>query len=331
MPLDPESVHIWRNADGVHHVAWEASSADAEILVEPLSGEGHVEYPASGQAPVKVTGLARDSQHRFRVDDQRGNQVVAGERRLGFQGAPNFRDFGGYVTEDGRRVRWGFLYRSGQLSTLSDEDLALLASLELDLVCDFRRVEEQLNDPNRLPAQNTPRTVSLPIEPGSNARFFEEAEQGWTGRDPMFNFMVHINHDFAESQSETYARMFREILATDQARFLVHCAAGKDRTGFAVAIILLALGVPRDTVMRDYMLTRQFFIPAHELTRIRGKYDMQHVEEEAILPMLEVHEVYLQRALETIDELHGSVDRYLSEAMGLSEADLEELRRRYLD
>ena len=143
--------------------------------------------------------------------------------------------------------------------------------------------------------------------------------------------MVEINRDFAVSQTETYARMFKEILAVEDARFLVHCAAGKDRTGFAAAIILLALGVPRELVMRDYMLTRQFFLPADELTRIRGKYDMQDLEEEAILPMLEVHEVYLDKALNTVDSQYGSIEQYLGEAMALTTSDREELRRRYVE
>ena len=331
MSLDLDSVHVWRNADGVHYIDWQTTRAGTEVVVEPLSAGAKVEYPQAEHAPVKVTGLAADSRHQFRLDDQQGNQIVVGERRLGFQGAPNFRDFGGYPTCEGGRVKWGYLFRAGQLSALTETDVTLLAALELDLVCDFRREDEQLNDPNRLPAHNTPNTVSLPIVPGSNARFFEEAEQGWSGPEPMFNFMVHINRDFAESQSDTYARMFRAILDCEQARFLVHCAAGKDRTGFAAAIILLALGVPRELVMRDYMLTRQFFLPANELTRIRGKYDMQDLEEEAILPMLEVHEVYLDKALNTVDSQYGSIEQYLGEAMALTTSDREELRRRYVE
>lgn len=331
MPLDLDSVHVWRNSDGVHHVAWETTQAATQVVVEPLSVGAKLEYPQAGRTSVKVTGLAAGSRHQFRLDDQQGNQIVVGERRLGFRGAPNFRDFGGYPTREGGRVKWGYLFRAGQLSALTDTDITLLAALKLDLVCDFRREDEQLNDPNRLPAYNTPSTISLPIVPGSNARFFEEAEQGWSGSEPMFNFMVHINQDFAESQSDTYARMFRAILDCEQARFLVHCAAGKDRTGFAAAIMLLALGVPRDLVMRDYMLTRQFFLPSNELPRIRGKYDMQDLPEEAILPMLEVHEVYLDKALDTIDSQYGSIERYLDEAMGLTVGDREELRSRYVE
>ena len=197
-------------------------------------------------------------------------------------------------------MRWGYLYRSGQLSGLTERDLALLAYLQLDLLCDFRREEEQSASPNRLPRERAPRVASLPITPGSNDAAFANGQLDRGGRQPMFNFMVDINRDFVEAQSPMYRRMFAEILAEDDARFLVHCAAGKDRTGFAAAIILMALGVSVDQVMADYLLTRRFFDPRQEIDRLRIKYGFQSVEDEAIMPMLEVHEAYLQRALQAI-------------------------------
>lgn len=334
MPLLTDSVHIWRSPDGVHHVEWEATQAETQVEVEALTPGARVEAVAGpqAQAQARVTGLSLDSRHQFRLVDQHGNEAIASERRLGMEGTPNFRDFGGYPTTDGRQVKWGYLYRSGQLSALTEADVTLLASLELDLICDFRREDEQEAEPSLLPASKPPRIASLPIVPGSNARFFEEAGgEGWSGREPMYEFMVHINHDFAEGQTATYACMFTEILALEDTRFLVHCAAGKDRTGFAAAIILLALGVSRDVVMRDYMLTRKFFLPANELDRLRKKYEMEHIEVEAILPMLEVHEDYLSRALSTIDEQFGSIEAYLRDALGVGETEVAELQRRYLE
>ena len=112
-------------------------------------------------------------------------------RHLGMQGTPNFRDFGGYPTADGRRVKWGHLFRSGQLSGLTDEDIDLLASLELDLICDFRREEEQTGEPSRLPDANAPRVLSLPITPGSNAAFFEQAGDGAGGRFAWYRSSVY--------------------------------------------------------------------------------------------------------------------------------------------
>jgi protein-tyrosine phosphatase len=251
------------------------------------------------------------------------------ERRLGMQGTPNFRDFGGYPTASGQAVKWGYLYRSGALSRLQPEDVSLLGSLELDLICDFRQLEEQSDSPSVLPDENPPRVLSLPIIPGSNARYFEQAGEGFGGRQAMFDFMVEINVDFALAQTDTYASMFEEILAVDDARFLVHCAAGKDRTGFAAAIVLLALGVSEEVVVHDYLMTADYFRPHLELDRIREKYRLD-LPADAILPMLEVHRDYIGAALSAISSRYDTTDEYLEAELGLGPAELAELRGRYL-
>lgn len=327
--LISEAVHVWREPDGDYHIEWRASHPETEVTVEPLADGGRV--VAQERERARLTGLPPARRHQFRLRDQHGNEAVVTERRLGMQGTPNFRDFGGYNTTDGRRVRWGYMYRSGQLNNLTEQDLELLDSLQLDLVCDFRRLEEQETEPSRLPTARPPRIASLPIVPGSNSRFLEEANQHLGEYDAMYRFMIEINQDFADRQRHTYARMFREILDTEDARFLVHCAAGKDRTGFAAALVLLALGVPRDTVMADYLLTARYFTPDTQLARLQRKYDMEHLDAAAILPMLEVHDVYLDRGLDFITANYGSLQEYLSQALGVGPTELEELRRRYLE
>ena len=331
--LITDSVHIWREPDGDYHVEWEASHPDTKVTVEPLSTDGAVTAHYDESAPrVRLAGLPQGSRHTFLVRDEHGTEHRAMERRLGMAGTPNFRDFGGYSTADGRRVKWGYLFRSGQLSALSEADIELLDSLELDLICDFRRVEEQESEPSLLPAARRPRIASLPIVPGSNARFFEEAEgQMNAGPEAMYEFMVEINRDFAEAQTATYSRMFREILDIDDTRFLVHCAAGKDRTGFAAALVLGALGVPGEVVMSDYLLTRRFFHPQEQIDRLRKKYDMERMDPAAIVPMLEVHEAYLERALAAISMSYPSLETYLDEALGVGAAEIAELKGRYLE
>lgn len=330
--LISEAVKIWRESGGDYHIEWQASHPDTRVTVEALSPGGGVSaHYHEDMKRVRMSGLEPGARHYFRLRDQHGTEVLSAERKLGMQGTPNFRDFGGYPTVGGRRVKWGFLFRSGHLSALSDQDVDLLASLELDLVCDFRRQEEQEGDPSRLPGSNPPRIASLPIVPGSNSAFLEQIGGQVADRQAMFNFMVDINRDFVEAQATTYARMFREILDVQDARFLVHCAAGKDRTGFAAAIILMALGVSRDVVMRDYMLTGQFFHPDSEMERLREKYQMEAMESDSILPMLEVHEDYLARALLAIEQSYPSVEVYLEEALDVGAAELAELQARYLE
>lgn len=335
--LIPEAVHIWRDADGDYHLEWQTSHPDTKVTVAPVGSQPSEIFhdPNKVEASARVSGLARHKRHFFRLSDQYGNEVLATERRLGMQGTPNFRDFGGYSTREGRQVKWGYLFRSGQLSALSPQDLQLLSSLQLDLVCDFRREEEQRAEASRLPPTGAPRIVSLPIIPGSNSRFFEEMSGRGTvaadfKRQAMFDFMVEINRDFAQGQQATYARMFAEILAQQEARFLVHCAAGKDRTGFAAALMLLALGVPREVVLYDYLLTARYYHPTEQIERLKVKYGMEGVDSASVLPMLEVHADYLERGLTEIERGHGSIERYLDEALGVGPIELKALRKRYL-
>jgi protein-tyrosine phosphatase len=334
--LISDAVHIWRAANGDYHLEWAASHPDTRVTVEPLSARtvGQAHYHVEPVPGARITGLPAGITHYFSVCDQHGTQVIAPERKLGMQGTPNFRDYGGYSTTEGRHVKWGYLFRSGQLSTLTEQDVALLTSLELDFICDFRRLEEQAGDPSCLPKKQAPRVLSLPITPGSNANFFAEAGLEVSSEQPaggqsMFDFMVDINRDFALAQTPAYTRMFAEILAVSDARFLVHCAAGKDRTGFAAAIVLLALGVAQKVVLDDYLMTSRYFNPQQELDRIRLKYGLD-LADGKLLPMLEVHEDYLRAALSSIESRYPSIEIYLAEELGVGPPELAELRGRYL-
>lgn len=331
--LITDSVRVWREAGGDYRIEWQTSRPGTEVKIAPLSPvpEGFLQREDMTPQTALIAGLPVAQRHYFRLSDDHGNTVLAAERRLMMDGAPNFRDFGGYPAAQGRRVKWGHLFRSGDLCKLSDRDQVLLASLKLDLICDFRRAEEHLSEPGRLPAGRAPRLVSLPIVPGSNRAAIEQMKDDQHGADRMVAFMVSINRDFASTQADRFAQMFREILALEDARLLLHCAAGKDRTGFAAAMILLALGVPRPVVMRDYLLSAQYFEPARELGRVRVKYELEHLDEQAVLPMLEVRETYLAAALHLVDTEYGGLDAYLEEVLGLGPAELAELRLRYLE
>ncbi|MFT5485083.1 MAG: protein-tyrosine phosphatase [Halieaceae bacterium] len=251
-----------------------------------------------------------------------------GQRHIKLQGTPNFRDFGGYTNTAGKSVKWGYLFRSGHLADLTVSDTERVADLELELICDFRQEEEQLRERSRLPDRAKPRVEALCITPGNLLEMVTRREDNH--RSDMFDFMVSINRDFALGQRDQYAAMFQHMLDTEQGRTLVHCAAGKDRTGFAAAIILMSLGVSRETVMVDYLLTSQYFFPDREVARIAEKYALD-MDPESVLPMLEVHPEYLQAALAAIDEHYPSIDDYLSEHLGVDASALAELRRRYLD
>ncbi len=331
MPLDPDSVHIWRTPNGHYFLHWETSDPATAVELEPLDATGaeYHELPAGSPGRVRVSGLPASRRHFFRLRDSHGSEVIAPARGLGLPGAVNFRDFGGYRSADGRRVRWGCLFRSGNLSRLTGAAQAQFRALDIDVVCDFRREDEQTSDPSRLPAGT--RRVNLAITPGSQGSALYDSRHRLTGAEAMAEAMRDINREFVRSQSDRYAHLFGHLLAPENERCLVHCAAGKDRTGFAAAVVLLALGVSRETVLADYLLTRHYFDPTGELERVREKYAMHHLADEALLPMLQVDESYLGAALAAIDEDYGGVEQYLEVALGVGPAERAALAARYLE
>lgn len=334
--LIADKVMVWRDAAGDYHVEWDQSHPETRVEVEPLAGCSAVQDRDAQAFRVRVSGLPAGNRHFFRLCDEHGNEVLTTERKLGMEGTPNFRDYGGYASADGRRVKWGHLFRSGQLAHLSDRDVELFSGLDIELVCDFRQDREKQTHPSRLPDSGAPRILELPIVPGNTSSFFAEADRerqsvsGFTRQD-MFDLMAQINREFVESQRESFARLFREVLELEQGRFLVHCSAGKDRTGFAAALMLSALDVPWERVLEDYLLTGRYFHPEEELRRVRRKYRLDGLDAEVIMPMLEVHEAYLAAALASIEENYGDVGTFLEAGLGIGPVERAELRRRYLE
>lgn len=250
-------------------------------------------------------------------------------RHIPFQGTPNFRDYGGYQTDDGRMVKWRRLFRSGQLSALTDDDQDQFANLDIRMVFDFRHDQERDNDPSRLPAAIPAAIVNLPINPGSSVSSLDKILTAGITFEQMAELMCAINRELAISQSGAYRQMFEHLLNHEEGGSLVHCSAGKDRTGFAAAMVLSVLGVPRETILVDYMLSAKYFNIDSELDRASKKYRWQ-ADRSALVPMLEVRETYLGTAFEAIEQEYSSVECYLEDVLGIGSQEKTYLQERYL-
>lgn len=327
--LQTDTVSIQRLADGEYQLHWETQHPETVVSVALVDEHGGQSNPqslaATSDTQFSIGGLQVDRRHLFHLADDRGNETVISHRHIPMKGTPNFRDFDGYDTVDGRQVKWGYLFRSGQMARLRDLDLNLFADLQLDLVCDFRRESEQQSEPSRMPEGAKTQVVAVSITPGS----FGNSIDSISSVKDMFEFMVAINRGFALEQQAQYSSMFKHMLSTGEGRTLVHCTAGKDRTGFGAAIILLALGVPREQVMEDYLLTAEYFNLEKEIDRIAKRYDLG-ANPNAVRPMLEVHPEYLQAALDAIDDNYPSIEAYLEQHLGLDSESLEKLKALYL-
>ena len=139
--------------------------------------------------------------------------------------------------------------------------------------------------------------------------------------------------ELALTQTHTYRRMFELLLDTEDGGFLFHCSAGKDRTGFAAALILETLDVPRDTIMEDYLLTAQYYPPKGELEYLASKYTESRADVDltAFQALMDTREEYLSAAYSAIEEHYDSVETYLREELGLGDAERELLKARYTE
>jgi len=254
-------------------------------------------------------------------------------RRLPLDGAHNARDLGGYATADGRRVRWGVAYRSDALGSLSDEDVTYVARLGLHEVVDFRSDAEREREPDRLP-QAAPRVVLRPIvgEALDPAVLRERLLSGQARAAEMSEMLVAGNRAFVTDFATVYGGFLRDLADSENLPVLFHCTAGKDRTGFAAAALLLALGVPRDMVMEDYLLTNGFSQAAtdHLLTVLRVASFFRTNPDDA-RPLFEARREYLQAAFDAIDSRYGSDEAYLRDGLGLDDATRSRLRANLLE
>lgn len=241
-------------------------------------------------------------------------------RSLNLEGATNFRDLGGYRGRDGRALRWRRIFRSDHLAGLSGRDREVLAEVGLARAVDFRGVGERAATPYDLPGVCQ---LPLPIEPTvvqSLAALLNAGRQV-TAHDAV-ELMKETYSGFVVDNLDRYAALFRHLLE-DDAPLVFHCTAGKDRTGFAAAMILHALGVPEDVVVEDFLLTNALYrrAPAPERT---------DVPREALEVIWRVRREFLDAALQAVNDRFGTSDGYL-EAIGVGARERDRLAELYLE
>jgi protein-tyrosine phosphatase len=257
-------------------------------------------------------------------------------RRIPFDGPGNLRDLGGYRAADGRTVRWGALYRSDHLGRLSRRDLRQLRRLELATIVDFRSGAERAATPNRLPPGHAIRVVELPVfDDGSAADLEHElrtrlARGDLAGIDAA-SMMVEVNRRLVAEFTPVYRRFLAELLAAAGAPVLFHCTAGKDRTGFAAAIVLRLLGVPEQTMVADYMRSKGYSLAARRRELLLLRLLKGRTVTALVRGFLGVETAYLQAAFEAIDRTYGSFEAYARDGLGLGAAEIARLREALLE
>lgn len=259
--------------------------------------------------------------------------MTAPSRQVVLEGGGNFRDIGGYHTEDGRRVRWGLLFRSGTLAYLTAADRKLLTTLNIRSICDLRTTAERDSEPTSWKPEAV-RTMSWDYELDGGAlmgAFRVGTPTPERVRSAILEFYLTAPEDFADR-----LRTIFDLLSANEVPLLMHCTAGKDRTGVAAAIVLRALGVPAETVIEDYALSQRHAdlraLTSGATPRRNDSWRLlTTLPPQLLAPLMAADPAYLEAMLDALKRRYGSLSGYLTSRIGLTQPALRHIREHYLE
>ncbi len=261
-----------------------------------------------------------------------GTENINRSRVLKIPGVRNLRDLGGYKTLDGRTVKWGRLFRSGRLSDLPSRGLDILSEIDFYAIIDFRSTYEVQRQPDRVP--DGPAFIHLPVMDEANREMSREIrrriqDSHFDGFDPS-SLILKAYQQFPTEFTPAYKTFMENVRDSGGAPVLWHCTAGKDRTGYAAAILLRLFGVDQSTIDEDYLLSNQHvkLINKRVLAAIMaGGFKAYRM----IKPLLGVQIQWLKASFETIDKEWGSFEIYTREGLGLTDSDINRIKDIYLE
>lgn len=325
---------IRRGEDSVE-IRWDPSAVDPGVTIYRGDSPDRIEIDVpvahvNAGPSAMLSGLDPGRPHFFKLVAPDGAERMVGERRPVVEGVPNLRDLGGYEAKDGRCVKWGRIFRSSHLARLTDKGMGLVKRLGIRFVCDFRTEAEAARAPDRFPDSTDTGYLRLPLQHGEfePTAVFERIRNGdyaWISEE----FMLQGYIENIERHHAVWLRFFN-LLADAQCRpLLFHCTGGKDRTGAAAALILLALGVPEETVVRDYGLSDGYNIAVRQA--INDHLGSLGVDLARVAPYFTAPESRIRALLDHINRTCGSAADYLVKKAGIGANTIASLRDNLLE
>jgi protein-tyrosine phosphatase len=264
---------------------------------------------------VIMVGMIACSDNRntnLQVSYKNAPKEYVENRILPLDGTLNARDLGGYASADGKHVKWGAIFRTGDLNELTDADLHYFEQIPVKTIVDFRDSSEVASAPDKIPASLVNRFY-LPIQPGNVI--------DWDKITPEISsqILIEVNKLLVTDFQAEYKAFFEILMNENNVPLLFHCSAGKDRTGFGSALFLASLGVDKETIIEDYLLSKKY---------VEEKYSGVVAENPVLEPVMTVKRAYIEAALDLIDKEYGGMENYLTHHLGV---DTLQMRRIYTE
>ena len=305
---------------------WETRPAiEGEVKVFASTDPDHIrENRPVATAPIAnqwmtIANNQPSQRHYYTLLFNDRYRVRVASRTVNVPGVQNFRDLGGYpVYAQHKRIRWGMLYRSARIDLSQPATRDKLNHLGIRTVIDLRTPSESPLPAGTLPGQ--PRVVHIPIPVDCLTDILADIDQQRIQPDTIGRIVERINRHIVAANAPAFRQMFDILLDKENYPAVIQCSTGKGRTGIASALVLSALGVNDDDIMTDYRLSR-FNIP----TAISYVYELPVRSQEALITLFS-RENFLNAAKDEIERTYGSVDEYLTKAVGLQKDEQRQLQ-----
>ncbi|MGB7341875.1 MAG: tyrosine-protein phosphatase [Phototrophicaceae bacterium] len=273
-------------------------------------------------------GIDTEQRYQVMVKFADGTILQHMERVLPFASAPNFRDIGGYQTQSGQVVRWNRVYRSSALDRLSPKDQVKLTQLGIQTVCDVRTQEEHFADPDNLPDG----MQSISIAPSSDDNVLLAVIRLLFQQGFLENLLADLyQRVMIQDNPQVFAAIFTRLAKDANLPMVIHCAAGKDRTGITIALLLALLGVPDETIIADYAFSNHYYdFFKHATRKNLAQLRIIGLTESDFDYLLIADGMMLQDTLHQVRTQYGSIDNYLIQYVGLSQGTLDNIRQNML-
>lgn len=329
-PADP--IATLRNEPDQIAITWQESAECVAIhaYTDPAEIPANPTATVSGVSEIVMPLPTPASRYYFRLSFDDQPPVHIAERIIPAEGIPNLRDIGGYRTREGRQIAWDRVYRAGSLARATESDLTWLAQRGVRWVCDLRTEEETQAEPDRLPANaqyihHTARTVQ--------DNRLQRLVQMWLDPSYLERLLLDLYTTILlDENAAVFGTVFRRLALPDEFPILIHCTAGKDRTGMTVALLLDVLDVPDEIIIADYSLSNLWFDELRAISQtIIQQLARFGVSEQASTPLFSAHPQTMRDALAYLRQHYGSARQYLIEQAGLDPATIDAVRENLLE